>query len=113
MQELHANKILYRDLKPEVKLIIKNILINEDGYIKITDFGLSKMNETCLSMSGTPEYLSPEILAKIEHSYESDIWNLGCFIFEIVILINFSVLVTLHILMIVKANYFIIFKIRM
>jgi len=42
------------------------------------------MNETCLSMSGTPEYLSPEILAKIEHSYESDIWNLGCFIFEIV-----------------------------
>lgn len=47
------------------------------------------MNETCLSMSGTPEYLSPEILAKTEHSYESDIWNLGCFIFEIVFLINF------------------------
>ena len=57
---MHNNNIIYRDLKPE------NVLIDSLGYIKITDFGLSKMNILCdqdaFSICGTPEYLAPEIL---------------------------------------------------
>lgn len=51
--------VVYRDLKPE------NILMGEDGYVKITDFGLAKeLNSGQLTYSfvGTPEYLAPEII---------------------------------------------------
>lgn len=62
IEYLHNNNIIYRDLKPE------NVLIDKDGYIKITDFGLSKKNVTsekdAFSVCGTPEYLAPEILLK-------------------------------------------------
>lgn len=60
VEVLHRHNILYRDLKPE------NILIDEEGHIKLTDFGLSKMNfsayDTSNSFCGSPEYMSPEML---------------------------------------------------
>lgn len=56
VEYLHSKGILYRDMKPE------NILIARDGYIKLTDFGLSKENCFSMSFCGSPAYLSPEML---------------------------------------------------
>jgi len=80
MQHLHEQNIIYRDLKPE------NVLIDREGYAKITDFGLSKENimdnTSTHSFCGTPEYLAPEILARRGHGKAVDWWSLGALIYE-------------------------------
>ncbi|CAD8073895.1 unnamed protein product [Paramecium sonneborni] len=82
IEYLHENNIIYRDLKPE------NVILDADGYIRITDFGLSKKNvkqdKDAYSVCGTPEYLAPEILMKQGHGKPVDWWTLGCIIFEMI-----------------------------
>jgi serine/threonine protein kinase len=56
LSHLHKNDILYKDLKPE------NILVCQDGYLKLTDFGLSSQGNVAHKICGTSEYLSPEVL---------------------------------------------------
>lgn len=69
-------------MKPE------NIIIDQTGYIKLTDFGLSKIlvtdDEKAKTICGTPEYLAPEIIKKAGHGVEVDWWCLGCLIHEMV-----------------------------
>ena len=64
---LHDRKIVYRDLKPE------NVLFDPDGYIKIIDFGFSKIvNDRTFTLCGTPEYLSPEMIQNKGHNGSVD-----------------------------------------
>lgn len=80
LQYLHAQNIIYRDLKPE------NLLLDGDGHTKVTDFGLSKEgiadNISAQTLCGTPEYLAPEILRKDGHGKAVDWYSLGALIFE-------------------------------
>lgn len=76
---IHSHGIIYRDIKPE------NILIDEDGYLKIADFGMAKIligQEKANSFCGTPEYLSPEIILGTGHNKSSDWWSYGILMFE-------------------------------
>ena len=80
---LHKNKMLYRDLKPE------NIMVDSNGHIKLTDFGLSKMikktKEKAFTISGTPQYLAPEILSDEGYDNSVDWWSLGCVMYEMLV----------------------------
>ena len=78
LQYLHSEDIIYRDLKPE------NILLDGNGYILLTDFGLSKIVKRTKSICGTPDYIPPEILNNEPYTKSVDWWQLGVLIYEMI-----------------------------
>lgn len=80
LRHLHSQGIVYRDLKPE------NRLLDESGHLLLTDFGLSKNAEgdsSCNSLLGTPEYMAPEVLMGKPYDYSVDWWSLGAVMFDL------------------------------
>ena len=78
---MHEKRIMHRDLKPA------NIFLTLDGTIKIGDFGLSReLSEHTFqahSKVGTPLYMSPEVLRGDGYDFKSDIWSVGCLLYEL------------------------------
>uniref|UniRef100_A0AAQ5ZLR9 non-specific serine/threonine protein kinase n=1 Tax=Amphiprion ocellaris TaxID=80972 RepID=A0AAQ5ZLR9_AMPOC len=78
---LHAERnVVYRDLK------LENLMLDKDGHIKITDFGLCKEGikdgATMKTFCGTPEYLAPEVLEDNDYGRAVDWWGLGVVMYE-------------------------------
>ena len=80
---LHSLKIIHRDLK------LGNLFLNDNMELKVGDFGLATKVQTSgerkLTLCGTPNYIAPEVLLKKGHSYEVDIWSLGCIVYTLIV----------------------------
>ncbi len=75
---LHEKKIFHRDLKSA------NVFMNSDGTSKLGDLNVSKVAKKGLlyTQTGTPYYASPEVWKDSPYDSKSDIWSLGCVIYE-------------------------------
>ena len=78
---IHDRKILHRDLKAQ------NVFLMKDGTVKLGDFGIARVLERtmqlCKTQIGTPYYLSPEICEGKRYNSKTDIWSLGCILYEL------------------------------
>ena len=75
---LHSNGILHRDIKPE------NLVIDKDGYLRITDFGVARSwrSQNSDDTSGTPGYMAPEVMCRQNHGIAVDYYALGIILYE-------------------------------
>ena len=78
LEYIHAQGFLHRDIKPE------NLVFDEQGYLRLTDFGISrKWNpDNAKETSGTPGYMSPEVMCRMQHGFESDYYAVGVIAYE-------------------------------
>ncbi|PSN50789.1 hypothetical protein C0J52_05947 [Blattella germanica] len=80
LKHVHDRKILHRDIKSQ------NIFLSKGNIVKLGDFGIAKILKNTVELAktciGTPYYLSPEICENKPYNNKSDVWALGCILFE-------------------------------
>jgi len=83
LEELHKNEIIFRDLKPE------NVILDNEGHAKLTDFGLSKEGmiegQLAKSFCGSVAYLAPEMLRRVGHTKAVDWYLVGVLLYEMLV----------------------------
>jgi len=83
---MHSLRMMHRDIKPS------NIFVTGTGDVMLGDLGLSRFLSSqtvqVQSMVGTPCYMSPEAIRGIPYDFSSDVWGLGCLLYELVALKN-------------------------
>ena len=82
LEYLHSKGIIHRDIKSA------NLLVDNEGIVKLSDFGASKYIEDSIEMNrslkGSPYWIAPEVALRTGHSYSADIWSVGCVVIEMV-----------------------------
>ena len=87
LEYLHMNNIVHRDIKAA------NILVDVDGTIKISDFGVSgdldkfkentvSKSQLLMSLKGTVPWMAPEVICQRGYGRKADVWSLGCLLLE-------------------------------
>ncbi|XP_023238331.1 serine/threonine-protein kinase PLK4-like [Centruroides sculpturatus] len=79
---LHSQNVIHRDFKPS------NLLLTRNLDIKIADFGMSAIfqsNDVHMTLCGTPNFISPEMLTKRRHGFKTDCWSLGCLLYTLLV----------------------------
>ena len=80
LEYIHERKIVHRDIKPQ------NVFLTRVGVVKLGDFGVARALEgtqdLCQTVIGTPYYLSPEVWTNSPYNSMTDIWSLGCILYE-------------------------------
>ena len=81
LEYIHGNNLIHRDIKPE------NLVLDNKGYVRITDFGIAKENlpDNSSETSGTPGYMSPEVMRGKNHSFPVDYFAIGVIGYEFMI----------------------------
>lgn len=81
LEYIHGRKVIHRDLKTQ------NIFLTGNNTVKLGDFGISKVlentNGLAMTVVGTPYYMSPEVCQNQPYTYKSDVWALGCVLYEL------------------------------
>ena len=82
LEYLHYKRVIHRDIKAA------NVLVDRNGVCKLADFGTAKcvheLNGQHNSMTGTVNWMAPEVIQQLNYGRAADIWSVGCTVYEMV-----------------------------